>query len=278
MTAFRTVFAAVFAAVFASGFMGLAPISGSPFIGLAFGETVQVAKAAKTGSEGSTKTEASTPYLSKPKTGDTYHIVVLGDSLGDGLHQGLTRLNKGNDRVKVTKKSKVNTGFVRVDRYDWNKAARKIAKTGNYDIGVVLIGLNDLQSFREKGRRHHFKTDGWMKRYRDRIDTMMQDLKAAGMAVYWTSIPITKRYQKEYKFLNTLFAEAAAKNGVRFVDTWSPLANAQGKYTPFHRDTSGKRKNIRMRDGIHFTPTGYLIFAKFVDDAIKADMKTAAVQ
>lgn len=216
-------------------------------------------------------------YLGKPKKGKTYRIVVLGDSLGDGLHQGLTRLNKGNEQVKITKKSKVNTGFVRVDRYDWNKAARKIAKTGEYDIGVVMIGLNDLQSFREKGRRHHFKTDGWMKRYRARIGQMMQDLKAEGMAVYWTSIPITspKRYQKEYAFLNTLFKEVAEENSVRFVDTWTPLADAKGNYTPFHRDASGKRKNIRMRDGVHFTPTGYLIFAGFVDDAIKADMAEA---
>lgn len=220
------------------------------------------------------------PYLGKPAKGDTYRIVILGDSLGDGLYQGLTRLNKGNDRVKLTKKSKVNTGFVRVDRYDWNKAATKIAKSGAYDVAVVLIGLNDLQSFREKGKSHHFQTDGWVVRYKDRIDRMMLDLKNAGMAVYWTSIPITspKRYQKHYNYLNGLYREAAEKNGVRFIDTWTPLAGANGKYTPFWTDEAGKRKNIRMRDGVHFTPTGYLIFAQFVDDIIKQDMGKVATQ
>lgn len=230
---------------------------------------------------GATKPEAKLePYLGKPAKGETYRIVVLGDSLGDGLYQGLTRLNKGNERVKLTKKSKVNTGFVRVDRYDWNKAAAKIARSGEYDVAVVLIGLNDLQSFREKGKSHHFQTDGWVVRYKERIDRMTRDLQAAGMAVYWTSIPITspKRYQKHYNYLNGLFRASAKKNGVRFVDTWTPLADANGKYTPFWKDKAGKRKNIRMRDGVHFTPTGYLIFAGFVNDAIKADMKEVVTQ
>lgn len=220
--------------------------------------------------------EESAPYIQKAPKDGIFKIVVLGDSLADGLHQGLTQTNKDRDDIKTTKTSKVNTGLVRVDRYNWNKGAAKIAKSGKYQIAVVLLGLNDLQSIREKGKAHHFKTDGWVERYTAKVETMMSDLKAGNLAVYWTGIPIVtpKHYQDEYLYLNGIYKAAAEKVGVKFVDTWAPLADKDGKYTPFHRDSEGKISEIRNKDGVHFTPSGYLIFAGFVDDIIKQDMKT----
>lgn len=217
------------------------------------------------------------PYIKlKPKDG-VLQIVVLGDSLADGLHQGLTQLNKDRDDIKTTKKSKVNTGLVRVDRYDWNKGARKIGKSGKHQVAVVLLGLNDLQSIREKGKAHHFQTEGWLERYTAKVELMMKDLKDANLAVYWTGIPIVtpKHYQKEYLYLNDIYKAAAARVGVKYVDTWNALANANGKYTPFYKDAEGKTVEIRNRDGVHFTPNGYLIFAGIVNDAIQRDMQAA---
>jgi len=184
------------------------------------------------------------PYIVQKPADGVFDVVVLGDSLADGLYSGLFRLNKGNKKLKFKKASKVNTGFVRSDRYDWNKGARKIAGTKKYQIAVVLIGLNDLQSFREKGKAHHFQQKGWVKRYEQRIEKMITDLKAADMAVYWVGIPITspKRYQKEYAYLNEFFREAAKKHEFTYVDTWKGLANAKGKYTPFWREKNGKKK------------------------------------
>lgn len=212
----------------------------------------------------------------KPKDG-VFRVVVLGDSLANGLHQGLTQLNKENDLLKTARKSKVNTGLVRVDRYDWNKGARKIASSGKYDIAIVLLGLNDLQSIRERGKAHHFKTDGWVERYVGRTESMMSDLKKAGLAVYWTGIPITspKRYQKEYNYLNGIYQEAAEKMGVRYIDTWNQLADQKGKYTPFWKQPDGKLKEIRNKDGVHFTPDGYQIFAGIVNDIVQTDIQDA---
>ncbi len=211
----------------------------------------------------------------KPRNG-VYDIVVMGDSLANGLHQGLTQLNKDNPGLKTARKSKVNTGLVRVDRYDWNKGAKKIARTGKYQVAVVLLGLNDLQSIREKGKAHHFQTDGWVERYKDRTERMMRDLRDAGIAVYWTSIPITTRYQKEYEYLNGFYKQAAAKTGVRFIDTWSALADPEGNYSAYWKDEQGKQLEIRARDGVHFTPFGYQIFAGIVNDALQQDLAVAA--
>ena len=209
-----------------------------------------------------------------PKDG-AFRIVVLGDSLANGLHQGLTQLNKKNDLLKTTRKSKVNTGLVRVDRYDWNRGAKKIAASKKYDIAIVLLGLNDLQSIREKGKAHHFQTDGWVKRYVMRTENMMNDLKKSGMAVYWTGIPITspKRYQKEYAYLNGIYKKAAENTDVRFIDTWTALADANGQFTPYWKTPEGKKEIIRHKDGVHFSPDGYQIFAGIVNDIIQADIK-----
>lgn len=115
--------------------------------------------------------------LRVPSAEKPLRIVVLGDSLADGLHYGLTQLNKDRDDIKTVKKARVNTGLVRRDRYDWNKGTRKIMRKGRYDVAVVLLGLNDLQSIREKGKAHHFQTDGWVERYQARLEEMIGDLK-----------------------------------------------------------------------------------------------------
>ncbi|MEM9732112.1 MAG: DUF459 domain-containing protein [Pseudomonadota bacterium] len=218
----------------------------------------------------------SNSVLRVPSADKPLRIVVLGDSLADGLHYGLTQLNKNRDDIKTVKKARVNTGLVRRDRYDWNKGTRKIMRKGRYDVAVVLLGLNDLQSIREKGKAHHFQTDGWVERYQARLEEMIGDLKKAGVAVYWASIPITTRYSDEYQYLNRFYAAAAKKMGIGYVDTWSALADANGKYTAFFTMADGKKKEIRRRDGVHFTPKGYVAFASLVNDRLMADLEKLA--
>lgn len=218
--------------------------------------------------------EAKTPYISKQPRNGVFNVVVLGDSLADGLYSGLYRLNRDSKNLKFTKASKVNTGLVRSDRYDWNRGAAKIARSGKYEVAVVLLGLNDLQTFRTKGKRQHFSQPDWEVTYKERLSKVITDLKSGGMAVYWVGIPITtpKRYQKEYAYLNGFFKEAAKEQGIRYVDTWSGLADANGKYSAFWKSPDGKQKKIRMRDGVHFTPDGYMIFASFMNDILQKDL------
>lgn len=226
------------------------------------------------GAPKSAGSSSKTPYLVASAQGAPVNIVVMGDSLASGLYQGLTRLNKDVDGIKFIKKAKVNTGFVRVDRYDWNKAAAQLAKSGDYQAAVILLGLNDLQTFRENGKAYHYKTDGWVERYRERTERMMRDLKSAGVAVYWASIPIVapNRYQEDYAYLNGFYRAAAEKIGVKYIDTWKPLADEKGAYSPFVKDREGKTVKTRMRDGVHFTPDGYLIFAGIVNDILHKDL------
>ncbi|MFD0914995.1 DUF459 domain-containing protein [Pseudahrensia aquimaris] len=214
------------------------------------------------------------PFIRKVPRKGKIELVVLGDSLADGLYIGLKRLNRKNKRLKIVKASRVNTGLVRSDRFDWNEAAREIAQTKRYQVAVVLLGLNDLQTFRERGKRHRFQQKGWVQLYEERIEQMIIDLKKADMAVYWVGIPITapQRYQKEYAYLNDFFIKAAKKHELRYVDTWSVIAGRDGKYSPFWRDERGKKRKIRTRDGVHFTMKGYVILAEPVNEILRRDI------
>ena len=49
--------------------------------------------------------EESKPYISSRPTDGVFKVVVLGDSLADGLYSGLSRLNSKNDQLKIKKAS-----------------------------------------------------------------------------------------------------------------------------------------------------------------------------
>lgn len=196
-------------------------------------------------------------------------IVVMGDSLGEGLFAGL-RIRLKDSAVDLEKWTRVNTGIVRSDRYDWMDAADQIAKEGNVDMVIAMFGANDLQSIREGGHAYHYPSDGWKERYVGRVDHIMATLKAAGITVEWIGLPITRpnRYQKDYAFLNDIFKERAEANGIDFFDTWSATADANGEYEAFGTDINNNKLQIRDSDGVHFTGPGYVVLADKVVQAI----------
>ena len=207
---------------------------------------------------------AAAPSVQSSTTAtDTTSIVVIGDSLGEGLYTGLRILLQNKDGTTVTKWARVNTGIVRSDRYNWMDAADTIASQRKADIVVAMFGANDLQSIREGGHAYHYPSDSWKERYIGRIDHIMTTLKNAGMQVEWVGLPITRpnRYQKDYAFLNTIFKERAAANGVTYFDTWSVTADENGQYEAYGPDINNNTELIRDSDGIHFTGAGYVALA-----------------
>ena len=50
-------------------------------------------------------------YIEPFPRGDRYRVLVLGDSLGDGIWAGLYRVFKEDGNIDVIKRSKVSTGM-----------------------------------------------------------------------------------------------------------------------------------------------------------------------
>lgn len=213
-----------------------------------------------------TATASSAPYDRKLSSQEN-RIIVVGDSLADGLYSGLYRLAKKNKYISVKKNTKINTGLVRVDKHDWMSTVSEIAASKKHDIAVVSFGANDLVSFRYKNGPIHFGTAKWPEFYAQRVSQVIAQFKSAGMDVIWVGLPITNRsrFKKGYKVLNSIYREQASINHIRFVDTWSALSE-DGKYHSYGPGPSGKRIQIRHNDGVHFTSLGYISYAKIVAD------------
>jgi len=202
------------------------------------------------------------------------NVVILGDSLGDGLWAGLYRELKGDPRFNITKRSKVSTGFVRRDYFDWNAEVEKVLAEEQVDIAVIMIGTNDRQVLvDDQGHRHRLRAPGWEAAYKERVDQFTRSLKDRGVLVYWVGLPVMRspRFGGDMRYFNKIYAERAQANGVPFIPTWNDLANASGAYQAYGPDTNGRRRLLRADDGIHFTLAGYRVLASVVADDLVRD-------
>lgn len=223
----------------------------------------------------------SNSYITPFPEQNRYRVYVFGDSLGDGLWQGLYRAFNPEGNIDVVKKSRVSTGFVRTDRFDWNKRLTRILAAERVHIAVVMVGANDVQSIRvtnnKKRQSYKIGTPEWRDVYSQRVDQFIKSLKGSKAAVYWVGLPIMRsaKHNNHMQVMNEIFRERAFINGVRFVDTWNGFADQFGRYSAFGPDLSGQVGRLRAGDGVHFTVRGYRKLAHFVEREIRRDMRQA---
>jgi hypothetical protein len=219
-------------------------------------------------------------YVNPFPKGDRYRVVVLGDSLGDGLWSGLYRTFEEDKNLEIVNRSKVSTGFVRVDYYDWNKALDDILKENDYQMAVVMFGANDNQPIRQGKEFFKPGTDAWREAYAQRVEAFIKKLRAAKLAVYWAGLPIMRSPDQsdDAQFLNDVFREKAFINGAKFVDTWSGFTDDSGRYSAYGPDMEGQVKRLRADDGVHFTMRGYLKLAHFVEKEMRHDLNVAKLE
>ncbi len=216
-------------------------------------------------------------YVTPFPENDQYKLAVFGDSLGDGMWAGLYRAFKPDANIDVVKHSRVSTGFVRVDYFDWNNRIKGILQSQSVHIAVIMVGANDMQPIRRDRKWHKVGTPEWREIYGERVDRFIKSLKGAKAAVYWVGLPImrTARHNDSMQFMNEVYREKAYVNGVKFIDTWNGFADQFGRYSAFGPDLSGQTKRLRASDGVHFTMNGYRKLAHFVERAIRGDLKLA---
>ncbi len=223
------------------------------------------------------ETPAHRSYINPFPNGDRYRIVVLGDSLGDGLWAGLYRAFQEDATLEFLQRSKKSTGFARTDRYDWNKEIDQIIKDDNYHVAVVMFGANEGQSIKEDGKVLKFGTEEWREAYGKRVEKLIKKLRAANIATYWVGLPVMRSpgQTSNAEKLNDVFRERAFINGAKFIDTWEGFVDDSGRYSAYGPDMSGKVKRLRANDGVHFTRRGSLKLAHFVEKELRKDLSLA---
>ncbi len=219
-------------------------------------------------------------YIDPFPTGDRYRIVVIGDSLADGLWGGLYRTFEDDATLEFINRAKPSSGLARTDNYDWNAELDKLFKDETYQIAVVMFGANDAQGIRKGKESFKLGTEGWRDAYGQRVEAIVKKLRAKNIATYWVGLPIMRSPSQsaDAEAMNDVYREKAFINGAKFDDTWTGFTDETGRFSAYGPDMSGQVKRLRADDGLHLTMRGYHKLAHFVETDLRKDLAAAKAE
>jgi hypothetical protein len=217
-------------------------------------------------------------YLPPFPENDTYRLQVVGDSLADGLLEGMLVAFAGERRLQIQRRTRSLGGLARQDSEEALRAFEDSLATDSMHIAVVMLGVHDRVPIRlPNGKRVTIDTDEWRAEYGRRVDRMMKALKRRNTAVYWVSVPVLRRaeWNNDANEINEIIRERAGANALRFIDIVNDTADEAGNYSPYGADITGKNRLLREADGIHFTQIGNRKLAFYLERELRRDLTQA---
>ncbi|MEZ5776425.1 MAG: GDSL-type esterase/lipase family protein [Hyphomicrobiaceae bacterium] len=223
---------------------------------------------------------ATRTYVTPFPDNDVYRIVVFGDSMADELSQALAAALEDDTGVEVVNSSQPGAGLARGDDQAWDEIAAGLGRGQPMHLAVLMFGADDRTSIRIDKRRYQPDTRQWQAEYAERIDRLLRELKRQEVAVYWLGLPVMRSpaMSSFAEMANGIVRERALLAGVKYIDTWTGFADHQGAYSDYGPDMTGKVRELRADDGIHFTARGYQKLAHFVEQDIRRDLGVARAE
>jgi hypothetical protein len=227
---------------------------------------------------------AQAQNASKP---EPVRIAFVGDSMADGLWQGVTRVIAKNACMKAlidTQRFGQNsTGLARLDKYNWPREVLAIGKRYKIDLFVVSLGLNDRNPITDPtGRNAQYRSPEWPEVYREKIDILLKNAVSLKAGVVWLGIPSLRDNgsDKEAKEKNALYAEAIKalnEPSVRYVEPWRIKPEGDDPFATYGPGEDGKLIALRTADGSHFTPAGYDLLGAYLYPKIVESLRQRGV-
>jgi len=219
-------------------------------------------------------------YINPFPTGDRYRILVIGDSLGDDLWQGLYRAFQEDKNLEFINRSKATGGLVRSDSNSWESQVTDILKNDSFQIAVMMFGANDDQTIKTGKDWLKVGSEPWRQAYGERVEAIIKKLRAANIAVYWVGLPVMRSPDQsaDAEMMNEVFREKAFINSAKYIDTWNGFTDESGRFSAYGPDMSGQVKRLRSDDGVHFTERGSLKLAHFVEKEMRRDLSLAKLE
>lgn len=200
-------------------------------------------------------------------------IVVMGDSLADGLWASLYRSYVRIRGVKVMRETLNSSGFT---AYNWQaKLNGIIRKYRQIDAAVVQMGANDRQRLiAGRGKYPRFATEEWQIIYQERVEKFMRTLTDRKVPVFWVGLPIMRKpnVRNAATMMNLIFKDAAKNAHATFISSWKVTANEAGEFVDFVRDEKGRKRRFRHHDGIHSSDIGYDRVGDLVIKVMRQDL------
>jgi hypothetical protein len=226
--------------------------------------------------DGTPRASARDTEIRQPTGDDQLRVVVVGDSLADGVGYFAERVFKPFF-VDVSRQGQISTGLARLDYYDWFARMQLIVQQYRPDLTIVMLGENDNQSLQTPDGHIDaaIGTFEWGGAYEERVELFASIATSDGGHVIWVGLP-NGRDESRWEFVqrqNAIFAAVADRlPNVSYFDTWNTFAAPDGGYTAYYRD-NGKVELVRADDGVHFNPDGYTLLAEKVAELATRDFQ-----
>ena len=196
------------------------------------------------------------------------YVVVLGDTLAEQLSQGLADgFVTERPEVAIIRKTKINTGFVRADVYDWVAQASGLLAKEKATALVVMLGINDRQPMRDDQGAHEFRSDRWRELYGKRVEDLLNKLKEKNVPIFVVGLPPVRspKMSLDGIYINEILSERTRKIGGYYVDVWDGFVAENGDYMATGPALDGQTRRLRASDGVHFTKAGQRKLAHYVE-------------
>ncbi|MEZ5769764.1 MAG: GDSL-type esterase/lipase family protein [Paracoccaceae bacterium] len=213
-------------------------------------------------------------------------LVVLGDSLADGLWASFQRTFLACDTMEVVRITAVSDGLAKSSGAEWierymTKAG--VPEEGTTDVAVVQVGANDINFIRNGNSREIFNTEMWHELYAARVGEITEALAAHSAEVFWVGLPVVGNtsFEPSYQIISAVQKSAVRAAGGRFVDIHELTQFGTGDFTMSGK-VDGQVVKMRAADKVHFTLPGYDMVARAVLgdllDIINATNRRLALQ
>jgi hypothetical protein len=219
-------------------------------------------------------------YITPFPERDVYRVTVIGDSLAEGLADGLQEAFSGDTSIAFAKKARGRTSLARPDTFDWGRASAGLVGKDTPHVVVVMFGVAESQQIRNGRKRVAMDSPDWRREYGLLVDSVVAPLRKANIAVYWIGVPIQRHSKaiEEGVAINNVIRERVYQAGGRFIDSWNGFADANGQFSQYGPDVAGKIRLLRDKDGIHFTGAGYGKLAHFLERELRRDISLAKAE
>lgn len=201
---------------------------------------------------------------------DPLRLWIAGDSLAGSIGPSLGELTANTGVVQPQYDSRISSGLLTPDFYDWPKHAEQQLALLDPEVVVFIIGTNDANVWSDK----------LSDEYRIRTEAMMRELVGSKHRdVYWVGAPVARESDLEAGVLevNRIQREAAAAvAGVTYVDAHAVFDDDNGDYQSRFADQFGRTQIMRAGDGVHFSVAGADLISADIYRLINAEWNITA--
>jgi hypothetical protein len=209
-------------------------------------------------------------------------VFFFGDSQVFSLGSGLSRMAGKNAGFSIDILAIHSSGFIRSDYYDWPAKLQDTFNTVPYEAAVMMLGMNDHQSFRDAGDVILKKeSPEWEAAYKEKCRQMIDLVLASVPRLYWIGMPVVKNgeYEKGLEYINRIQDEVASEYSSDLVARISLRDTIPGTgkaYTDSVNLAGGKPLRVMSGDGAHFTVEGGQLAMRPLFDRLCADYPFSA--